>query len=166
MNPLLRKVPTPEDVDPWQKEEDAAMKGMMWAGGLILVAKLLSGIAKKLPGPWALGFYIAAMVAAAAAIVFAIKVIMAGFTMYSKYGQKMMGGIYILTGVVLIMKALEALFEAAGGAGNAGSSPATSTTDPKTGVVTNTKAVDPIMGKDNFLQSMGGMSDIFKGISI
>ncbi len=158
------KVPKPEDVDPWQKEEDAAMKGMMWAGGLILVAKLLSGIAKKLPGPWALGFFIAAMVAAAAAIVFAIKVIMAGFTMYSKFGQKMMGGIYILTGVVLIMKALEALFEAAGGAGGAGSSPATEA--GKNGATVTKPAVDPILGKGNFLQSMGGFSDIFKGLSI
>jgi len=159
-------VPTPKKENPWQATEDGIMNAMMWAGGLILLTKLLSGIAKKLPGPWALGFYIAAMVAAAAAIVFAIKVIIGGFTMFSKYGQKMMGGIYILAGVVLIMKALEALCEAAGGAGSAGSSPATaasSTTDAAghTVLTPEKAAVDPILGKGNFLQGMGGWASAF-----
>lgn len=110
----------PEDVDPWQQDEDNAMNGMLWAGGMIIVAKLLSNIAKKASGipMLAAALYIAAMAAAAVAIFYAIKVIIAGFNMYSKFDQKMMGGIYILTGVMLVIQALKALCEAAGGAGD------------------------------------------------
>lgn len=111
------KVPKPEDVDPWQAEEDKAMKGMMWAGGLILVAKGLSKLARYLsttgPGAFAaVAVFYAAMAAAAAAIVFALKVVMAGYKMYSQYGQKMMGGIYIVTGLYLIYQAYQALSSA------------------------------------------------------
>ncbi|HCC48890.1 MAG TPA: hypothetical protein DEQ38_12350 [Elusimicrobia bacterium] len=159
------KVPDPENNDPWQAEEDAAMNGMMWALGMIVVTKLLSNIAKKLPGPWALAFYIAAMAAAAVAIFFAVKVIMAGFKMFSEYGQKMLGGIYILTGVMLALKALQALCEAAGGAGGAGSAPQTTTTTPGVNgapaTTTITAAKPPILGEGNFLQSMGGMGSMF-----
>ncbi|MDD5208750.1 MAG: hypothetical protein PHV36_05140 [Elusimicrobiales bacterium] len=98
------KVPTPEDVDPWQKEEDAAMNGMMWAAGLILVTKLLGKLAKTVPF-----VYYIAVATALAAIGFALKVVMAGFKMYSEFGQKMMGGIYIVTGLMLAYQAWEAL---------------------------------------------------------
>ena len=100
----------PEDVDPWQKYEDMAMNSMMWAAGLILVANALSKAAKmSFFAPVAVALYYAAMAAAAAAIFFALKVIYAGFKMFSEYGQKMMGGIYMLTGAVLIWKAWQAL---------------------------------------------------------
>ena len=161
-------VPDPTKTDPWQKYEDDAMKSMMWALGLIIVTKILSNIAKKLPGPWALGFYIAAMAAAAVAIYFAVKVIMDGYAMYSQFGQKMMGGIYMLTGVMLALKALQALMDAAGGAGNAGSAAATpeTTTTAANGTTTITAAkpaVDPILGQGNFLQGMNGdMFDVGK----
>lgn len=111
------KVPDPEDIDPWQGEEDKAMNGMMWAGGLILVTMALSKLARYLATTgWGIAasvyvFY-AAMATAAAAIFYALKVVMAGFKMYSQYGQKMMGGIYILTGLMLIYKAYEALMSA------------------------------------------------------
>lgn len=107
------KVPTPEDVDPWQKEEDAAMNGMMWAAGLILVTKLLGKLAKTVPF-----VYYIAVATALAAIGFAIKVVLAGFKMYSEYGQKMMGGIYIVAGLLLIYQAWEALCGLEKGAGS------------------------------------------------
>jgi hypothetical protein len=98
-----------------------AMNSMMWAGGLILVSMGLSWAAKNVAFllPVAAALYYAAMVAAAAAIFFALKVLYAGFMMFSKYGQKMMGGIYMLTGALLIYKAIQALM-----AGYAGANPA------------------------------------------
>jgi len=98
------KVPKPEDVDPWQKYEDMAMNSMLYAVGLILVTKILGRIAKA----WAPMYY-AAVAAGAAAIFFALKVVYAGFMMFSKYDQKMMGGIYILTGVMLAIQAWNAI---------------------------------------------------------
>ena len=123
------KVPTPEDVDPWQKEEDAAMNGMMYAGGLIIVAKLLSAAAKNIAflAPAAAALFYAAMAAAAAAIVFALKVVLAGFKMYSKFGQKMMGGIYIAAGLLLIYQAYQALMSAVDGAATANAGNGTGT---------------------------------------
>ena len=115
----------PEDVDPWQEYEDMAMNSMMWAGGLILLTSLLSGIAKKLASTaWGFGaamyFFYAAVATAAAAIFYALKVAYAGFKMYSEFGQKMMGGIYILTGLMLAYQAYEALMSAWDNAGTAG----------------------------------------------
>ncbi|MDO8804499.1 MAG: hypothetical protein Q7R35_08705 [Elusimicrobiota bacterium] len=167
------KVPTPEDVDPWQAEEDAAMKGMMWAFGMIIVTKLLSKLAKNAAGiPWlAAALYIAAMAAAAAAIYFAFKVIMAGYAMYSTYGQKMMGGIYMLTGVMLMLKAIEALGTAASGAGGAGATAATSGTtigvNGATATVAGTPAVPGVLGAgaSGVLNGIGSMTSGIGGIT-
>lgn len=117
------KVPDPEDVDPWQEYEDMAMNSMMWAGGLILATMALSKLAKYLAGtvwgaPAAAAVFYAAVATAAAAIFFALKVVYAGFKMFSEFGQKMMGGIYILTGVMLAYKAYQALMSAYNGAQN------------------------------------------------
>lgn len=109
------KVPTPEDVDPWQEYEDMAMNGMMYALGMIIVTKILSKIAKSFPTMAFL--YFAAMATAAAAIFFALKVVYAGYKMFSEFGQKMMGGVYMIAGIMLAVKAIQALGEAASGAG-------------------------------------------------
>jgi hypothetical protein len=110
-------VPEPTNVSPWQKYEDMAMNSMMWAGGLILISMGLSKAAKmSFFAPVAAALYYAAMAAAAAAIFFALKVIYAGFKMYSEFGQKMMGGIYILTGVLLVYKAIMAVMDGYNGA--------------------------------------------------
>jgi len=139
------KVPKPEDVDPWQAEEDAAMNGMMWAFGMIIVTKLLSNLAKKATIPWLVAaLYIAAMAAAAVAIYYAFKVVMAGYAMYSTYGQKMMGGIYMLTGVMLMLKALEALGTAASGAGGAGVT--AGTTAGVNGATATVAGTGPVLG--------------------
>jgi len=108
------KVPTPKTENPWQAEEDSAMNAMMWAGGLILATMALSKLAKMASAMPALAaaLYWAAVATAAAAIIFALKVVWAGFQMYSKYGQKMMGGIYMLTGAILVYKAYAALTSA------------------------------------------------------
>ncbi|MBI4349852.1 MAG: hypothetical protein HY550_00280 [Elusimicrobia bacterium] len=98
------KVPDPEDVDPWQKYEDMAMKSMLYALGLIIVTKILGKIAKSWPP-----LYYAALATGAAAIFFALKVVYAGYKMYSEFGQKMMGGIYMLTGVMLAIQAWNAI---------------------------------------------------------
>ncbi len=150
-------VPNGKKDSPWQETEDGIMKSMMWAAGMILLTKLLSGLAEKaVEIPWlSAALYIAAMAAAAVAIFFAIKVIMGGFEMYSKYGQKMMGGIYILAGVVLIMNAIKALCEAAGGAGAAG------TTPTSINGVAGTAGTPVLGGASGFLNGMGGMSSMF-----
>jgi len=109
------KVPEPEDVDPWQKYEDMAMNNMMYALGMIIVTKILSQIAKSFPTMAFL--YFAAMATAAAAIFFALKVVFAGYKMYSEFGQKMMGGVYMIAGIMLAVKAIQALGTAASGAG-------------------------------------------------
>lgn len=150
---------SPKNVNPWQKYEDMAMNSMMWALGMIVLTKILSNIAKKITIPWLqAAFYMAAMATAAVAIFFAAKVIYAGFMEFSKYGQKMMGGIYMVTGVMLMMKAIQALCDAAGGAGNAGT---TTTTTPGTPPVTNTSWTNSVFGKGNFLSSMGGWGKYF-----
>lgn len=98
------KVPKPEDVDPWQKYEDMAMNNMLYALGLIIVTKILGKIAKSWPP-----MYYAALATGIAAIFFALKVVYAGFMMYSEFGQKMMGGIYMLTGIMLAIQAWNAI---------------------------------------------------------
>jgi len=106
------KVPEPEDVDPWQKYEDMAMNNMMYALGMIILTKIISKIADA----WPPLFYVA-MATAAAAIFFSLKVVYAGYKMYSEFGQKMMGGVYMIAGIMLAVKAIQALGAAAGSDG-------------------------------------------------
>lgn len=108
------KVPDPTKENPWQKYEDMAMSSMMWALGMIVLTRILSRLAQD---PAMVYLYYAAMATAAAAIFYAGKVIFAGMKMISQFGQKMMGGIYVLTGVMLMIKAIESLGAAAEGAG-------------------------------------------------
>ena len=82
---------------------------------MIIVTKILSQIAKSFPTMAFL--YFAAMATAAAAIFFALKVVFAGYKMYSEFGQKMMGGVYMIAGIMLAVKAIQALGTAASGAG-------------------------------------------------
>jgi hypothetical protein len=115
----------PEDVDPWQEYEDMATNSMMYAGGLILLTMVLSKIAKALANTaWgvaaAMYVFYAACAAAAAAIFYALKVVYAGYKMYSQYDQKMMGGIYIATGLLLAYQAYSALMSAWSDASTAG----------------------------------------------
>jgi len=94
----------PEDVDPWQETEDRAVKFMLISAGLVLLTKILSN--------WPWGYY-PAMATAAGAIGAALVVVLAGIKMMTEYGQTMMGGIYILAGVMLMIAAWNALCGAA-----------------------------------------------------
>jgi len=94
----------PEDVDPWQETEDRAVKFMLISAGLVLLTKILSN--------WPWGYY-PAMVTCAGAIGAALVVILAGIKMMTEYGQTMMGGVYILAGVMLMIAAWNALCGAA-----------------------------------------------------
>ena len=105
------KVPDAEAVNPWQKYEDMAMSGMMKAFGCLLLTMLLGRFAKTWPP-----LLYAALAVAAIGAIFALKVIMAGMTLMNTYGQKMMGGIYVFTGVMLIIQLWNA---ACGAASNA-----------------------------------------------
>lgn len=134
-------VPDPEDVDPWQEYEDMAMNSMLWALGLIIVTKILGKIAKSVPF-----LYYAALATGAAAIFFALKVVYAGFKMFSEFGQKMMGGIYILTGVMLAIQAWNAICGLDGGE-------TTTTTDANGGTVSSTTYPE---GQPSFLNGMSG----------
>ncbi|MDA8132034.1 MAG: hypothetical protein M0011_11075 [Elusimicrobia bacterium] len=98
------KVPEHKDVDPWQEYEDMAMDSMMWAAGLILITKLLGKLAKTVPF-----VYYLAVATALAAIFYALKVVYAGYKMMTEFGQKMMGGIYMAVGLMLVYQAWEAL---------------------------------------------------------
>lgn len=106
----------PEDVDPWQKTEDRAMKYLMISAGFVLITKILSNF----KNPIAFKIAVFTCLAAVAA---AVVVIAAGIEMMTKYDQKMMGGIYILTGVMLIIAAWNALCGAAKATTDAGNSP-------------------------------------------
>ncbi|PKM98801.1 MAG: hypothetical protein CVU79_00715 [Elusimicrobia bacterium HGW-Elusimicrobia-3] len=106
----------PEDVDPWQATEDRAMKFLMISAGLVLLTKILSNFKSPIA-------YYAAMVTCALAIAAALVVIFAGIEMMTKYDQKMMGGIYVLTGVMLIIAAWNALCGAAKATTAAGNTP-------------------------------------------
>jgi hypothetical protein len=134
------KVPDPEDVDPWQEYEDMAMNGMMYALGLIIVTKILGKIAKSIPL-----LYYAALATGAAAIFFALKVVYAGFKMYSEFGQKMMGGIYMLTGVMLAIQAWNAICGLDG------------STTGADGVVNNGASPTWMNGMSGMSINMGGM---------
>lgn len=101
------KVPDTKIDNPWQATEDRAIKFMLISAGLVFVTMILS----KFKTVWT---YYAAMVTAALAIAAAIVTIIAGVEMMTKYGQKMMGGIYVAAGAMLIIAAWNALCAAAG----------------------------------------------------
>ncbi len=94
----------PEEDNPWQKEEDMALYGMIISAVLIVVTRLLAKFAKAVP--W---MYTAAVACAYAAMAAAAVVIYAGMMMMSKYGQKWMGMMYMAVGAVLIFQAYQAL---------------------------------------------------------
>ncbi|OGR62185.1 MAG: hypothetical protein A2X31_03370 [Elusimicrobia bacterium GWB2_63_22] len=112
----------PEDVDPWQKYEDMAMYALMAGGVLLMLTKYLADAALKLlpaaTTPIGVAAYLAArmkaMIAGYAAIAAAAVAIFAGFMMFSKYEQKMMGGIYMAAGAMIIWQAYQAMAGMAG----------------------------------------------------
>ena len=119
------EVSNPTNESPWKSTEDRAMKFMMIAMGLIFIAKILSNFAKT-----NIVAYYALMALCALAIAAAGVVIACGIKMMSTYGQKMMGGVYILAGAVMIMMALSTMGTAsqAATAGEVKAVPANGTT--------------------------------------
>jgi len=100
----------PEDVDPWQKMEDMAMYSLMAGGLLLMIGKFCSSMATKAVLPPAyLAWKMATMVVCYAAMAAAAIAIYAGMMMMSKYGQKMMGGIYMAAGAMLIWQAYQTI---------------------------------------------------------
>ncbi|MCG2726856.1 MAG: hypothetical protein L6420_11510 [Elusimicrobia bacterium] len=98
--------PEPEDASPWKKYTNMALyAGLAW-GVCILLAKCCKGL-------WGVGFAIGAMVAAAV-------VIFAGVMMMAKYGQKMMGIMYIAAGCVMMYLAITAAMGGGGGSSGGG----------------------------------------------
>lgn len=103
--------PTPkkgEEKAPWEDWTNRAMYAMIAAGVLIAITKLLSKT------QWGKTI---AMVTAYAAMAAALVVVVAGFMLWSKYGQKWMGGMYIAVGLVLIWQAWQALSGLSAGGG-------------------------------------------------
>jgi hypothetical protein len=140
-NSTVPKVPDPTESNPWQKYEDMAMKGLMYGAIALVITKILGHFAKTMP--WML---FAAMASAAVGAIFALKVIFAGYKMYSEYGQKMMGGIYMAAGAMLLWQLWNAV---CGAASNAASAPTTNT--DSNGVVTKST-----FGADNsWVSSLG-----------
>ncbi len=100
----------PEDVDPWQKMEDMAMYSLMAGGLLLMIGKFCSSMANKAVLPPAyLAWKMATMVVCYAAMAAAALAIYAGLMMITKYGQKMMGGIYMAAGAMLIWQAYQTI---------------------------------------------------------
>jgi hypothetical protein len=137
------KVPKPEDVDPWQKEEDMAMYGLMGGAVLLMLTNMLSKKAKAaLPlavTPPTVATYLSlrmwTMIAGYATIAAALLAVYAGFVMFTKYDQKMMGGVYMAAGLVLIMKAIEAMSDLPGKEGAGDNKGTLKVTDSKTGKI-------------------------------
>lgn len=105
----------PEDVDPWQKYEDMAMYSLLAGGVMLMITNVLVKKANLALAatPFSLPAYMSlrmwAMITGYAAIAAGLVAIFAGMMMFSKYGQKMMGGIYMAAGAMLIWKAYEAI---------------------------------------------------------
>lgn len=134
----------PEDVSPWKKYEDMAMKFMLISIGLILLTKILGHFSKSWPP-----LYYAALAAAWAAIAAALVVIYAGLIMFSRYGQKLMGGIYCVVGALLVYNAWEAL--------SGLEDPSLSSIQPAGEGVSKTGAANSLeMGGKNIAASTGG----------
>lgn len=112
----------PEDVDPWQKFEDMAMYGLLAGGVLLMVGKFLAkkALASIAIPPSYLAWKMATMVACWLAIAAAVVALYAGFMMFSKYGQKMMGGIYMAAALMIIYQAYETMSGLADGEYSAG----------------------------------------------
>lgn len=119
----------PEDVDPWQKFEDMAMYSLLAGGVLLLITNVLVNKANAALAttPVGLALYATlrmwAMITGYAAIAAGLVAIYAGMMMFSQYDQKMMGGVYMAAGAMLIWKAYEAmsgLGEAEGSSTNKG----------------------------------------------
>lgn len=118
-------VPKPGDPiedNPWKKYEDMAMYGLMAGGVALMIEGMLAKHAKTLlPAaitPPGVAEYLAArmytMIAGYVAIAAALVVLFAGFMMFSKYGQKMMGGLYMAAAAMIIYKAYETMSELGG----------------------------------------------------
>jgi len=93
-------VPEPENVSPWEKYTDMAMKAMLASIVLILLTKIL--------GKWPMLYY-AAVCTAIAAMGAAAMVIYSGIKLMTEFGQKWMGGMYVVVGLMLMVQAWEAL---------------------------------------------------------
>jgi hypothetical protein len=102
--------------DPWKKTEDEAMKYILISGGLVLATTVLS----KFKSPVS---YYAAMVTCGLAIAAAVKVLLLGMEMITKYNQQMNGFIYIAAAVMLAIAAWNALCGAAKTTTAAGNNP-------------------------------------------
>jgi len=120
-------VTDPENVSPWTKYEDEAMKYMLIAVALILVTKLLGKVSKSVPWVYWLAVVTAILAIAAAAMVIYNGIMLMMGDPDNKNGdgawegQLWMGGMYVMAGIMLAIKAWDAL---------CGLEKATSTTPP------------------------------------
>jgi hypothetical protein len=118
------KVADPTEDNPYKKYEDMAMYGMLAGAVLLMLAKYLAGLAAKARDamlaatPFSaplVAAYMAArmhlMLACYAAMAAGAAVLFAGFKMFSEFGQKMEGGLYMAAGGMIIWKAYEAMSE-------------------------------------------------------
>lgn len=98
--------PTPHKTDdtPWKKLVDKGLYAMLIAGGLIFATRLIANLAKGNPF-----LYTLAYATAISAIASALVVVMVGIQLWTKYGQKMMGLMYVGIGLALVWQAYEAL---------------------------------------------------------
>lgn len=110
-------VPEPEVVDPWAETLDEAMNSMLWAAGALIIGFIFAKIAGRVANPIAkLILAGIAIAAAVTALVFAIKIVMAGLKLMNEFGQKWMGIMYAGIGIMLALKAVQVIMEAIGSA--------------------------------------------------
>ncbi len=100
--------PTPQKKTdtPWKALVDRALYAMLAAVTFIYLARLFAKFGKTNPIWFKVAYVFSALAIAAASIVIA-----SGWQLSSKYGQKMMGLLYIGVGTILVIQAIMALID-------------------------------------------------------
>jgi hypothetical protein len=97
-----------KDDTQWKDLTDKALKYMLITAGLILVIKLLAKVRDT--GPWGWIAFGAAIALAITALVLCGKIFAIGMELKSKYGQNMMGYLYIGVAAILAWQVMSALW--------------------------------------------------------
>ena len=101
--PVVPPATPPTDVSPWADLISKCMGLVLLSAIISLAASYLCNV--KVP-PWV---YIVGMILAAIAAVIAILAIVAAIELMGKHGQSLLGGLYVLGGVLVLTSAIMAL---------------------------------------------------------
>lgn len=115
--PTAPTVPNPGDVSPWADLLSESMQSLLMAALLSWIGGKLCKIGldgMKTASDWALiGYiivYIIGLVMCIAALILSIKALMNGIKLMGEHGQKLLGGAYVLGGVLGIANSIMGMF--------------------------------------------------------